>query len=170
MGLINIWRCQCEWGSLRTQELRRALSFKADCTYQRRSKDLPRIKSHSRPSSVLLVSDLPQTKILILSVKFKFGHCASQPHDAAEISWTDAGKSLANITDSLLFLFRASLKPQLYLWAFKFPQGLSWRQVSCSALESDTQSWVSPFFLFVRGEDNYGLLTSRENANCVTVL
>lgn len=146
MGLINIRRCQCEWGSLRTQELRWALSFKADCTYQRRSKDLPSIKSHSRPSTVLF-SDLPQTKILILSVKFKLGHCASKPHDAAEISWTDSGKSLANTTNSFLFLFRASLKPQLYLGAFRFPQGLRWRQVSCSALESDTQGWVSPFFL-----------------------
>lgn len=108
MGLINIRRCQREWGSLKTQKLPWAVFFMADCTYQRRSKDLPSIKSPSRPSAVLLFSDLPQTKIVVLSVKFKFGHCANKPHDAAEISWTISGKSLAGITNCLLFLFSRS--------------------------------------------------------------
>lgn len=148
MGLINIRRCQREWGSLKTQKLPWAVSFKADCTYQGRSKDLPSIKSPSRPSAVLLFSDLPQTKILILSVKFKLGHCANKPHDAAEISWTDSGKSLAGIKDCFLLLFRTFLKPSGISMLLSFHKVLA--DVRWAFLLQTVIHRVSPF-VFCKG-------------------
>lgn len=132
------------------------------------SKDLPSIKSPSRPSALLLFSDLPQTKILILSVKFKFGHCANKPHDAVEISWTDSGKSLAGSPVSCFCSEPfSSLSCVSVLLSFHgVLADVSWTVLR----ERLTHRADCHPLTFVKGEGNCGILTSREHANHVTVL
>lgn len=66
------------------------------------------VKSLPWPSVLPLFSDLPQTKTIILFVKFMVGHCARAPHDSGKIFRNDYGKSPV-IAGYLLFLLRILL-------------------------------------------------------------
>ena len=73
------------------------------------------LKSFPWPSGLPLFSDLPQTKTIILFVKFTASHCARVPLYSGKIFRNDYGKSPV-IVGFLLFLFRtcSTLSP-IYL-------------------------------------------------------